>query len=78
MSDTPWVDRMFAGHRNTLGRNPTPEKFRQHRVMLNMRLRAAYLAGVAQRYEVAHGRPPTKDEIREALAEYPGDMPTAR
>jgi hypothetical protein len=54
------------------------ERFRQHHVMLNMRLRAPYPTGVDQRYLVDHGRGPTEDEIRKAMAEYPADLPTTR
>jgi hypothetical protein len=80
MSYPPGLAQLLAGHRNTLGRNPSLERFRQHRVMLNIRLRAAYVAGCEQRsiVERGRGRGLTEEEVRAALVGYPGDLPTTR
>ena len=69
-----FVDRLIANHRNPLTANSSPAEFREHREELNRKLRAAFLAGVAE----ARGRDLTGNEFREALAEYPGDLPTGR
>jgi hypothetical protein len=64
MSNPPGLAQLLAGHRNALGPNPTPEMFRQHRVMLNMRLRAAYVAGGERRLLVQRGRGQSEEEVR--------------
>lgn len=57
---------------------PTLEAFCPHRETLNRKLRAAYLAGVEQLSPWSVGRGLTEEELLEATAEYPGDLPTVR
>jgi hypothetical protein len=52
----PGLAQLLAGHRKSLGPNPTPEQFRQLRVMRKIRLRAADLAGCEQRSMAARTR----------------------
>ena len=48
----------------------------EHRRQLNLKLRAAFLAGAEEQSLADHGRGLTEEELRLVMAEYPGDLPT--
>jgi hypothetical protein len=50
--------------------------FRRHRIELNQKLRAAFMAGTEERSLRQRGRGLTADELRTVMTEYPGDLPT--
>ncbi len=50
------------------------EQFRAHRIELNRKLRAAFLAGAEERSRELRGRGLTEAELLLTLGGYPGDL----
>ena len=63
---TPWWER--------LPETPMQVDVRQHRVDLNRKLRAAFVAGAEERSRQDLGRGLTKRELVRIIAVYPGDL----
>ena len=71
MSSAMGGDRPDSGDRSGW----TPADWTAHRLELNRKLRAAFLAGAEERSRTAHGRGLTDEELRSVMQQYPGDLP---
>jgi hypothetical protein len=54
---------------------PADVDFRRHRIEPNELLRAAFIDGAEKHSLRTKGRGPEDDKLREAVEEYPGDLP---
>ena len=59
-----------------LPETPAQVDIRQHRIELNRKLRAAFLAGAEERSRAERGRGLTELEVLRLSWDYPGDLPT--